>query len=352
MSTIVCKFGGSSLSDAGMFRRVANIVCSDGRRKFIVLSAPGKRQIDDQKITDLLYCAHRADSASSASIFSRIVRRYADICDALCPDFDLQGETQQIWQKLALSADYAASRGEYLCAKLFSAYSGMEFVDSAELIRFHMDGSLDAEATFAQVRSRLSGLEHAVIPGFYGCLPNGEIKTFSRGGSDVSGAIIASAVGADVYENWTDVDGLYTADPRLVKNAHLNPQVSLAQMEAIARAGAKLLHPDSLSILRGSGVDIHIRNSFHADAAGTRISENCKSKVRCITGRHNCGLTSAGNISEISVFGMDCAEMRRIHSLLKHVCIIHMQDHYKIITQSTMYETAIRQIHALWDCIS
>ena len=357
MSTTVCKFGGSSLCDGAMFRRTIDIVRSDSDRKYIVLSAPGKRSRDDEKITDLLYRIHGA--ADAPYIFSRIRERYAQIRDQLCPAFDLDGEIDRM-QSLA-SADELASRGEYLCARLFSAATGFPFVDAAELICFHPDGTLDMHGTRSHIRKRLLPLGRAVIPGFYGSLPDGSIRTFSRGGSDVSGAILAAALDADLYENWTDVDGLFTADPNLLPDARRNPVVSLDQMEKIAHAGANLLHPNSLSVLRGSGIDTIIKNTFSPAAPGTRISETCPFRVKCVTGRRNiaapvlreqvsrCRIPGDTDKTYcvISAFGLDSAAMRSLHQRLKHVCIIHMQDHFKIITRNDQYETALHIIHQM-----
>lgn len=362
MSTTVCKFGGSSLSDACMFRRVLDIVRSGTARRYIVLSAPGKRNSNDEKITDLLYRAHYASRADSRYIFSQIRERYTQIRDALCPSYNLEDELDAIYENLHISPDFAASRGEFLAAKLFSAFSGIPFVDANHLIRFYPDKTLDMQSSCESIRSRLSMLPFAVIPGFYGSLPDGSICTFTRGGSDVSGAIIAAAINADLYENWTDVDGLFTADPNLIPNAERNPCVSLDQMQQIALAGAKLLHPDSLSILRGTGIDTLIKNTFAPDALGTRISENCRTTVKCITGRKNLSspllrgfsgqcphiqLEENQNYCVISAFGLDSTAMRMIHRRLKHVCIIHMQDHFKLIMRNEMYESAVRTIHAM-----
>jgi len=356
MTTSVCKFGGSSLSDADMFRRVIDIVRSDPARRFVVLSAPGKRFDGDQKITDLLYAAHLAGPYSDQSIFSRICQRYTQIAAGLCPNFNMSSELANIREMLHCSADFAASRGEYLSAKLFAAASGFDFVDASELICFHGDGSIDMTSTRECVQSRLSSLDRVVIPGFYGSLPDGSIKTFSRGGSDVSGAVIAAALDADLYENWTDVDGLFTADPRLIHDARRNPLVSLDQMQAVARAGANVLHPDSLSVLRGTGIDALIKSTFDPGGEGTRISENCTVTVPCVTAQRNLarpllardGRSACNDASEycvISAFGLDSTAMRCIHHRLKPICIIHMQDHYKIITPNDRYETAIHIIH-------
>jgi len=366
MSTTVCKFGGSSLSDAGMFRRVLQIIRSDDARRYIVLSAPGMRFEGDEKITDLLYSAFYAGTSQAPYIISRIYQRYARIRDELCPDFDLESEFSRVRESFFLSADFAASRGEYLCAKLFAAYSGIPFVDAAELLFFREDGSINLDATRCAVKERLSSLERAVIPGFYGRSAGGGIRTFSRGGSDVSGALLAGALKANLYENWTDVDGLYTADPNIVPGARRNLQISLTQMERIAEAGARLLHPDALSPLRGTGIDTVLKNTFSPGLPGTCISERCLKNVCCVTGQKGLYMMGDPSPDESSVpllrtlpmagcmrvcavraFGLEPEAIRKIREILKPIHIIHMRDHIQIIIPEKEYENAIRMVHSL-----
>lgn len=368
MSTVVCKFGGTSVSDAGMFVRVNRIIRSDPGRKYIVLSAPGKRRADDEKITDLFYRAHDGSRRGDYSILSQIFSRYANIRDALAPEFNLEREFMEIRSRLHTSPDYAASRGEYLCARLFAAYTGAPFVDAAQLLFFDANGEIDSVRSVDAVTRLLAPLPHAVIPGFYGTGADGEIKTFSRGGSDVSGALLSAMLGADLYENWTDVEGLYTADPRIVPGVRRNSIVSLRQMEQIARAGAQLLHPDALKPLEGTGIDTLLKNTFSPGADGTRISESCTDTVFCVTGKrplyligdaecrqmldcnlllHSLPVHGSIPVAAIRVFGMNDAQLQLAERQLKPIHIIHMQDHIQIIIPEQEYETGVRAVHAI-----
>ena len=364
MSMTVCKFGGSSLADAGMFVRVNRILRSDPARRYIVVSAPGTRFTGDEKITDLFYCAHGDGHPEDHSILAHIFARYAAIRDALAPNFDLEGEFDRMKHALNLSLDYAASRGEYLCAKLFAAYAHMEFVDAAELLFFGADGEVDVEATNRAVRRKLLPLDRAVVPGFYGVGSDGGVRTFTRGGSDVSGALLAAALGADLYENWTDVDGLYTADPALVAHPARNLAVSMDQMEQITAAGAKLLHPQALAPLRGTGIDTLLKNTFAPGAPGTRITERPVAPVRCVTGhpalymRGDPGSPESVRLSElplagsmkvcaVNAFGLTDAQIRRVVREIKPIHIIHMRDYVQIILPEKEYESTIRAVHAI-----
>ena len=364
MSSVVCKFGGSSLSDAEMFLRVRDIIHACPDRKYIVLSAPGKRMPQDEKITDLLYRAHDCGAAGDHSIFSRIFQRYASIRDRLVPHFDLESEFARIRSRITESADFTASRGEYLCAKLFAAFMGWPFADAAELFFFSADGRIDYERSFDRVREKLSSLGHAVIPGFYGSTPACGVKTFTRGGSDVSGALLAAAIHAERYENWTDVDGLFSADPNLVPDAIRHPEVSLAQMERIARAGVNLLHPDALLPIRGSGIETIIKNTRHPEAPGTVIREDFSSTVRCVTGKRGQYMIQAANgassallhptpisggrvVAVISAFGLGDAQLQSIITQVQPIHIIHMQDHKQIIIEEEDYNDAVRKIHSI-----
>ena len=363
MSLTVCKFGGSSLADASMFVRVDRILHSDAARRYIVVSAPGARFPGDEKITDLLYRAHSANRAGDHSILAQIFARYAAIRDALAPNFDLEGEFARLSEELHHSLDYAASRGEYLCAKLFAAYLNLPFVDAAELLFFGPDGEIDMDATTRAVREKLAPLDHAVVPGFYGTAPDCGVRTFTRGGSDVSGALLAAALGADLYENWTDVDGLFTADPTLVSHPARNLTVSTAQMERIAAAGAKLLHPEALKPLHGTGIDTLLKNTFAPGAPGTRVSERCEVPVRCVTGQsglymrghsaegnvelHELPLQGSVRVAAVSAFGLTDEQIRRVARENKPIHIIHMQDHIQIIIPEKEYENTIRAVHSI-----
>ena len=270
------KFGGSSLSDADQFRKVAAILQADPTRRFVVVSAPGKRFSVDDKITDLLYkCADLSSRREDFSpAFGPIRDRFLSI------ERDLSIESAHISEALdeieaelgtgRASRDYVASRGEYLCAKLMGAYLHVPMVDAARLIRFTEDGELDMETT-ACYCAPLKDLPRAVIPGFYGAMPDGSIRTFSRGGSDITGAIIARAVGADEYENWTDVDGFMMADPRIVPEARTMHAVSYEELRELSYMGASVLHEESIFPVREARIPIHVRNTNHPEASGTWI---------------------------------------------------------------------------------
>lgn len=366
MCKTVCKFGGSSVSDAGMFVRVNHIIKSNPARRYIVLSAPGKRSADDHKITDLFIAAYDGSRRGDYSILAQIFERYASIRRCLCPAFNLEMEFALIRKKLHTSLDYAASRGEYLCAKLFSAYSGLPFVDATELLVFGNDGTIDMPLSRRNVHDKLLIHERAVIPGFYAADLNGGIRTFSRGGSDISGALIAALTDASLYENWTDVDGLYTADPNIVPNPRRNHRVSLAQMRHICTAGASLLHPDALTPLMGRKIDTLLKNTFSPGAEGTRISEDTAENVLCVTGKQqmymvarpvDCADTrpilydlppeNSVPISAVNVFGLTTAQFKSIEALINPIHIIHMQDYVQIIIPRQQYETTIRAVHAI-----
>jgi len=370
MAIAVCKFGGTSLSDAGRFRRVFEISEQSADRRYIVLSAPGKRTHDDDKITDLFYRAHYAKAPEDRYIFSRIYQRYASIRDALGIAFDLEAEFEQIWEKLHLSPDYAASRGEYLCAKMFAAYTGYAFIDAADVLFFISNDEIDLPRSRWNFEEKLQGEQRrVVIPGFYGTGMDGRIRTFTRGGSDISGAVVSVLVGADRYENWTDVDGVYSADPGTVPEATHHLCVNLHQMHDIAAAGAQVLHPKSLEALFGTGIRTVIRNSFVPDRDGSCICEDFTRIVPCVTGMRGLKLKDgatfkpvyaedeplplipAGDgdaqLAVVSIFTPDEAAYARVLSILNPISIQYMHNHMKIIIPGESYKAAVRKIHAL-----
>ena len=272
---IVAKFGGSSLADAAQFRKVKDIVLSDSERKFIVPSAPGKRGPGDDKITDLLYACHRAAAEGKAfrHILERIQARYVEIAEELHIPMDFDTEFLEIERQLVQGAspDYAASRGEYLNGKLLARYLGFAFVDAAEAVRFTEDGKLMEEETNALIAARLQPLSRAVLPGFYGADEAGRIHTFSRGGSDVSGALAARAVNADVYENWTDVTGFRMADPRIVPDAQYIATMTYRELRELSYMGATVLHEEAVFPVRKAGIPTNIRNTNDPKHPGTMI---------------------------------------------------------------------------------
>lgn len=275
MGVKVVKFGGSSLADAGQFRKVAEIINADPKRKYVVPSAPGKRFSNDIKVTDMLYSCYEISSKNGdiSGQFSKIRDRYNGIIDDLGIDLSLDGEFAEIEQCLRGKAgrDYAASRGEYLNGIILAAYLGYDFIDAADVIFFDDNGTFMLDKTIDALRKRLADSENAVIPGFYGISLNGTIKTFSRGGSDVTGSIVARAVKAEIYENWTDVSGFLIADPRIVEAPEVIQTITYKELRELSYMGATVLHEDAIFPVRTAGIPINIRNTNDPDANGTMI---------------------------------------------------------------------------------
>ena len=290
MNPIVVKFGGSSLATAAQFEKVAAIIREAPARRYVVASAPGKRFDGDTKVTDLLYRCYDAACAGQefAPVLDEIRQRFADIIGALRLSANLEPDFAAIEAHLRQSPqrDYMASRGEYLNSKLLAAYLGFRFVDAAQMVLFHADGSFDPEATNTAIGHALVSVEHAVIPGFYGTMPDGTVHTFSRGGSDVTGAMIANAIRASVYENWTDVDGFLTADPRVVKDPAIIDYLSYRELRELAYMGAEVLHPESIFPVRSVGIPINIKNTFNPSYKGTMIvaQKDLPGEQKVITG--------------------------------------------------------------------
>lgn len=290
MSIKVAKFGGTSLADAAQIQKVASIIQSDPQRRYVVPSAPGKRTKDDQKITDLLYlCFASAQQRVSFDETFRLIRgRYEQIIADLGIDLDLSEEFETIHQTIREggSADYTASRGEYLNGRIIAALLGYDFVDPAECIHFHANGRFDGEETQRAISARLRRHERGVIPGFYGSLPDGQVKTFSRGGSDITGAIVARGVHASVYENWTDVSGLLMADPRIIDDPKPIDVVTYAELRELSYMGATVLHDEAIFPVRQAGIPVNIRNTNDPQHPGTRIVRDAEpvTTVGSITG--------------------------------------------------------------------
>lgn len=278
MQIKVVKFGGSSLADAEHFRRVADIIRSDPSRKYVVASAPGKRYPGDVKVTDMLYNCYEMikEHEDIETYYSQIKDRYYGIMSDLGLDFDISGELEYVKNAMLHRAgrDYAASRGEYINSLILAKYIGFDFVDAENVIIFREDGQLDEEKTYETMRATLARHEYAVIPGFYGCMPNGTIKTFTRGGSDVTGSIVASAVNADLYENWTDVSGFMMADPRIVEHPLSIDTITYRELRALSYMGATVLHEEAIFPVRNAGIPINIRNTNAPADKGTMIVAN------------------------------------------------------------------------------
>ena len=274
----VVKFGGSSMADAGQYRKVRDILMADPDRRVVIVSAAGKRFSKDHKLTDLLYLcyAHIQYGVDCSPIFDLIANRYIDIRDDLGLDLPIEDELAELKKRIdskAISQEELVSRGEYFSAKLMAAYLGFQFVDAADWVKFNMDGTVNEEESYQALNSQVLVGYGAVIPGFYGTMPDGTIHTFSRGGSDITGALAAAALDADVYENWTDVSGILMADPRIVDDPQAIPEVTYDELRELSYSGAQVLHEDSIFPVREKNIPVNIRNTNEPEAPGTMIQE-------------------------------------------------------------------------------
>lgn len=284
----VVKFGGSSLASAEQFKKVGAIIRADGTRRYVVPSAPGKRFSEDTKVTDLLYACYRAANEEIfQKVLAEIKSRYQEIIDGLELSLSLEEDFKILEENFRqqIGEEYAASRGEYLNGKIMADYLGFTFVDPAEMIRFDGNGQFDAEITEALVAKRLKDVTEAVVPGFYGAKENGEIKTFSRGGSDITGSIIAGALDVELYENWTDVSGVMVTDPRIINNPKSIDTITYRELRELSYMGATVLHEDAIFPVRKAGIPINIKNTNAPEEDGTMIVEDtCKKPPYTITG--------------------------------------------------------------------
>ena len=273
----VAKFGGSSMADAKQFEKVRDIVRADPARKVIVVSAAGKRSADDHKLTDLLYLcyAHLQYGVNCDAVFQMICDRYIAIRDECGLNVDIEAELDVLRRQMraGISEEELVSRGEYFSALLMADYLGYSFLDAELWVRFQFDGSIDKEASYAALR-RLADGRSVVIPGFYGVTPDGKIRTFSRGGSDITGALAAAALGADVYENWTDVSGILMADPRIVDDPEPIRRVTYSELRELSYIGAQVLHEGTIFPVREKNIPLNIRNTNAPDHPGTMILES------------------------------------------------------------------------------
>lgn len=290
MQIKVVKFGGSSLADAEHFKQVAKIIKEDPARRYVVPSAPGKRSKDDVKVTDMLYRCYEMTRAKEDidEYFGLICKRYNEIIAELGMNFNIDGELTYVKNAMLHSSgrDFAASRGEYLNGLILAKYLGFDFIDAENVILFKENGTFDDEKTNQILSEELKKHEHAVIPGFYGVMPNGTIKTFSRGGSDITGSIVARAAGADLYENWTDVSGFMMADPRIIDNPCAIDTITYRELRELSYMGATVLHEDAIFPVRIAGIPINIKNTNAPDDRGTMIVPCAKDydSKRVITG--------------------------------------------------------------------
>ena len=285
----VVKFGGSSLASAQQFEKVGNIIRAEKTRKFVVPSAPGKRFSDDIKVTDMLYACYALaeEGKDFKKELAAIKARYEEIITGLKLELSLDEEFKQIEKDFKAKAgdNYAASRGEFLNGKIMAAYLGYNFVDPAECVFFTEEGEFDAEKTNVALAEKLQKLENAVVPGFYGSLPDGKVKTFSRGGSDITGSIVARAIHADVYENWTDTSGVLVADPRIIKDPVVIETITYRELRELSYMGFSVFHEDAIFPVRREGIPINIRNTNKPEDKGTWIVEStCQKSKYVITG--------------------------------------------------------------------
>ena len=310
----VLKFGGSSMADAVQFAKVKAIVDADPMRVAVVVSAAGKRCKDDHKITDLLYLchAHLKYGVSCDGIFDLIRSRYLEIRDDLGLSTDLESEFAALRAKMdkGISQDELVSRGEYFAARLMADYLGFAFVDAAEWLVFNLDGSVNEEQSYQNLRCAAAGRK-IVIPGFYGAMPDGTVKTFSRGGSDITGAHAAAALGADVYENWTDVSGFLMADPKIVKDPQPIERITYSELRELSYIGAQVLHEGTIFPVRKNGITLNVRNTNQPDHPGTIIKESFDDEgeqkrglITGIAGRKNYTAISIIKIGLTSEVGM------------------------------------------------
>ena len=329
----VAKFGGSSVAGAEQFRKVKNIIEADPARRVVVVSAAGKRSAGDHKLTDLLYLchAHLSYGVSCDDILQTIEQRFAEIRTELGLRFDAEGEMKKLAAGLSrdTSVDELVSRGEYFTARLMAEYLGYRFVDAADCVFFGYDGQIDRDRTDRAIAEALAAHGRILIPGFYGRLPTGKIKVMSRGGSDITGALAAAAVDADVYENWTDVSGILMADPRIVPDPRPIAKVTYAELRELAFMGASVMHEDSIQPVKDKGIALNIRNTNRPDDPGTLIvgeADDRDESERFIT-----GIAGRRNFTIITVLkrGMNANAtlcqaleiMDRYHAPVEHITL-------------------------------
>ena len=349
MGIKVAKFGGSSLADENQFKKVKAIIEADSDRRYIVPSAPGKRFSDDIKITDMLYrCYDLAKKGENfEDDFALIEKRYNDIIKALGLSLSLESDFAEI--KSAMRAkvgrDYAASRGEFLNGKILAEYLGYTFIDAAEVIFFDENGRYAAEHTDYVLSERLKNVERAVIPGFYGNTANDTIKTFSRGGSDITGAIVAKAAKADLYENWTDVSGFLCADPRIVKDPRPIGLITYRELRELSYMGATVLHEEAIFPVKSAGIPINIRNTNAPEDCGTMIVASVTTYGEEVNPNVITGIAGKKNFSVITLekdrMNEEVGFGRRVLEVLEHhkICFEHMPS--GIDTMSVVVEDLI-----------
>ena len=331
MGLKVAKFGGSSVAGADQFQKVRDIILSDPARRVVVSSAAGKRSSDDHKLTDLLYLihAHLTYGVSCEDILHTIEQRFLEIRDSLGLHYEIEKDLAALRGRLSkdMSVDELVSRGEYFTSRLLAEYLGFAFVDAADCVFFGLDGQVDKEKTYAAIAQALEEHERILIPGFYGRLPNGRVKVMSRGGSDITGALAAAAVGAEVYENWTDVSGILMADPRIVQDPSPIPSITFAELRELAFMGASVLHEESIQPVKEKGIPLNIRNTNRPQDPGTMILERIEEEQR--SERFITGIAGRKNFTILTVTKRNMNQSATLRNALEildryHVSVEHI----------------------------
>ena len=350
----VTKFGGSSVADAHQFKKVKEIIQSDPNRRYVVVSAPGRRFKNDSKITDLLYLldAHRTYHVDASNVFQLIKNRFIEIKTELHLTQPIEAELDSFYANLnKMSQAEIVSKGEYFCAKLMAEYLGYPFVDAKDVIRFHLDKTVDRQATQTKLETKLTQYSTFVLPGFYGSTSNNRIQIFSRGGGDITGAIVADSIHADVYENWTDVSGFLMADPTIVKNPKPITHITYSELRELSYMGASVLHEEAIFPVKESNIPIHILNTNRPDDFGTIIQEYTNDKnPYSITG-------IAGKTGFISIYiykkhmSTEIGYMRKVLSIFEDysVSIEHVPsgiDSFNVVIQQKDVEDCLYEILA------
>lgn len=353
----VVKFGGSSVANAGQFKKIKQIIEDDPSRKFIVTSACGKEGKEDHKVTDLLYLAHAhvKYGVSYESIFSLIEAKYESIKKDLGLTTDLKKEFDLIKSLMNknMDVDYLVSRGEYLTARLLAEYLDADFVDAAKVISFNYDGSINMEHTEALLKEHIKPDRKMVVPGFYGFLPNGVVKVMSRGGSDISGAILANIVDADVYENWTDVSGFLVADPRIVENPQQIKHINYAELREMSYMGANVLHDEAIFPVKKKNIPINIRNTNDFRNPGTMIMDNCDAVDAVTPPPAITGITGKKHFTAITASKSGIANevgfLRKVLTIFEnyHLSVETMPvgvDSFSVIVETEQVKTCIYEL--------
>lgn len=352
----VCKFGGSSVAGAEQFRKVRDIVLSDPSRRVVVISAAGKRTSDDHKLTDLLYLchAHLTYGVSCADILATIRSRFVSIRDELGLSYCVEEEFDAYAATLSrdTSVDELVSRGEYFTARLMAETLGYAFVDAADCVFFGFDGQFDRARTDAAITAALEKSARIVLPGFYGRVPTGKIKVMTRGGSDITGALAAAAVNADVYENWTDVSGILMADPRIVENPRPIPRITYAELREMAFMGASVLHEESILPVKEKGIALNIRNTNRPGDPGTFIVEHIKSEselerpITGIAGRRNFTILTVlkRNMNASTTLCNALEILDRYHAAVEHITL--GLDSFALVVSSAALENTLYDVIA------